>query len=412
MRPRRMTREMRPELPVDSWKPYAVPRSRTRRAGDGVSRARRGVRAHLGDHVRPRGGALGGRRRRLRDRLGGAGGDDMRAPAGRPDRAPGLRYQRGAEPEHARAGARRLDRRLRRRAVHDRGRAALRALLSGLRGPAGPGGGRRALPSRYGRECALALGVALAIAGCGDSSSEAKAIGVRLQKVGSFDSPLFVTAPPGDKRRIFVVEQAGKIKLMRGGKVLPTPFLDITSLVTSGGEQGLLGLAFAPDYARSGLFYVYYTTKDGNQRVVEYHRRSADVADPGSARQVLLMPDQESNHNGGMLLFGPDKLLYIGTGDGGGGGDMHGAHGNAQNLGVLLGKILRIDPRQSGARPYTIPSSNPFVGRSGARGEIYAYGLRNPWRFSFDRKTGDMAIGDVGQGEVEEIDFMRRGKAR
>jgi glucose/arabinose dehydrogenase len=199
---------------------------------------------------------------------------------------------------------------------------------------------------------------------------------------------------------------------MRGGKVLRTPFLDITSLVTSGGEQGLLGLAFAPDYASSGLFYVYYTTKDGNQRVVEYRRRSADVADPGSARQVLLMPDQESNHNGGMLLFGPDKLLYIGTGDGGGGGDMHGAHGNAQNLGVLLGKILRIDPRQSGSRPYTIPSSNPFVGRGGARGEIYAYGLRNPWRFSFDRKTGDMAIGDVGQGEVEEIDFMRRGKAR
>jgi glucose/arabinose dehydrogenase len=199
---------------------------------------------------------------------------------------------------------------------------------------------------------------------------------------------------------------------MRGGRLLSTPFLDITDLVTSGGEQGLLGLAFAPDYAQSGLFYVYYTGKDGNQHVVEYRRRGEDAADPGSARQVLQMADHESNHNGGMLLFGPDKLLYIGTGDGGGGGDQHGAHGNAQNLGVLLGKILRIDPRASGSQPYTVPPSNPFVGRPGARGEIYAYGLRNPWRFSFDRATGDLAIGDVGQGEVEEIDFMRRGKAR
>jgi glucose/arabinose dehydrogenase len=244
------------------------------------------------------------------------------------------------------------------------------------------------------------------------SSAEAKANGVRLQKIGSFDSPVFVTAPPGDTRRLFIVEQAGKIKVMRGGKALSTPFLDITKLVTSGGEQGLLGLAFAPDYAQTGLFYVYYTDKSGDQRVVEYHRRSEDVADPGSARQVLLMQDSESNHNGGMLLFGRDKLLYIGTGDGGGGGDQHGPHGNAQNLGVLLGKILRIDPRMSGSKPYSIPSSNPFVGRGGARGEIYAYGLRNPWRFSFDRKTGDMAIGDVGQGDVEEIDFRRSGRAR
>jgi glucose/arabinose dehydrogenase len=194
--------------------------------------------------------------------------------------------------------------------------------------------------------------------------------------------------------------------------VLSTPFLDVSSKVISGGEQGLLGLAFAPDYAQSGLFYVYYTDSNGDENLIEYHRRTEDVADPGSARQVLFTHDDESNHNGGMLAFGPDKLLYIGTGDGGGGGDQHGSHGNAQNLGVLLGKILRIDPRQSGARPYSVPSSNPFVGRRGARGEIYAYGLRNPWRFAFDRKTGDLAIGDVGQGEIEEIDFMRRGKAR
>src|SRR4051812_42043221 len=406
-----MTREMRPKLSLDSLKPYDVPRSRPCRAGDVVSRARHGLRARIGDHGWARGRPLDGRRGRLRVRIGGAGGDDLRAPAGWPDRPAGHRYQGGAEPEHARAGARRIDRRLSWRAVHDRGRAALRALLSRARGAAGSGGRRRALPARAGREHALALGIAVAIAGCG-GSSEAKATGVRLQKVGAFDSPLYVTAPPGDQRRIFVVEQGGKIKVVGGGKVRSTPFLDITKLVTSGGEQGLLGLAFAPDYAQSGLFYVYYTGKDGNQHVVEYHRTSEDVADPGSARQVLLMQDHESNHNGGMLLFGRDKLLYIGTGDGGGGGDQHGAHGNAQNLGVLLGKILRIDPRKSGSRPYTVPSSNPFAGRSGARGEIYAYGLRNPWRFSFDRNTGDMAIGDVGQGEIEEIDFMRRGKAR
>jgi glucose/arabinose dehydrogenase len=257
--------------------------------------------------------------------------------------------------------------------------------------------------------------VAALLVGCGGSSggsAEAKATGVRRQLVGSFDSPLYVTAPPGDQRRIFVVQQGGQIKVVRGGKVLATPFLDITKLVKSGGEQGLLSLAFAPDYAQSGLFYVYYTDTDGDERVVEYHRRTDDVADPGSARQVLFTRDSESNHNGGLLLFGPDKLLYIGTGDGGGGGDMHGAHGNAQNLGVLLGKILRIDPRESGSRPYSIPSTNPFVGRAGARGEIYAYGLRNPWRFSFDRKTGDLSIGDVGQNEIEEIDFVRKGRGR
>src|SRR3954452_17959481 len=409
---------MRPHLLVDSTEPYDVPTSRASRARDVVSRARHGFRAGFGDHRWARSRAVGGRRGRLRDRLGGAGGDDMRTAAGRPERPLGQRHGGGAEPEPARGGARRDDRRVPRRGVHHRGRAALRALLPGPRGAAGPGRGRRALPPRTRRERALASGVALALAiaaGCGGSSSttaEAKAGGVRLQKIGSFAAPLYVTAPPGDRRRLFVVEQGGKIKVIRGAKVLSTPFLDITKLVTSGGEQGLLGLAFAPDYAKSGLCNVYYTTKDGNQRVVEYHRRSGDVADPGSARQVLLMPDQESNHNGGMLRFGPDRLLYIGTGDGGGGGDQHGAHGNAQNLGVLLGKILRIDPRQSGTQPYGVPSSNPFAGRNDARGEIYAYGLRNPWRFSFDRRTGDLAIGDVGQGAVEEIDFRRRGRAR
>jgi glucose/arabinose dehydrogenase len=235
---------------------------------------------------------------------------------------------------------------------------------------------------------------------------------VRLVKVGQFDAPLYVTAPPGDRRRIFVVQQAGRIIEVRGGKKVGAPFLDITSKVTSGGEQGLLSMAFAPDYAQSGLFYVYYTEKSGTESIWEYHRASADRADPSSARLVLRMQDPEPNHNGGLMIFGPDKLMYVGTGDGGGGDDQHGARGNAQDLGSLLGKILRIDPRQSGSRPYTVPSANPFAGRSGARPEIYAYGLRNPWRFSFDRATGDIAIGDVGQDAVEEIDFERTGKAR
>jgi glucose/arabinose dehydrogenase len=234
----------------------------------------------------------------------------------------------------------------------------------------------------------------------------------RLRLVARFDAPVYVTSPPADPSRLFVVEQAGRVMLVRDGRKLDTPFLDIHSQVTSGGEQGLLSIAFPPDYAGSGRFYVYFTDRSGDQRIVEYRRRDADHADPGSARLVLRMADSESNHNGGLLLFGPDGLMYVGTGDGGGGGDQHGAHGNAQNLGSLLGKILRIDPRASGGRPYSVPASNPFAGRAGARAEIYAYGLRNPWRFSFDRRTGDLVIGDVGQNAFEEIDFARRGKAR
>jgi glucose/arabinose dehydrogenase len=232
----------------------------------------------------------------------------------------------------------------------------------------------------------------------------------RLVRVGGdFASPLYVTAPRGDRRRIFVVEQAGRIMVVRGGSTLSRPFLDIRSLVTAGGEQGLLSVAFPPDYAQSRRFYVYYTDREAQQRVVEYRATSADVADPGSARLVLKMADREGNHNGGQLQFGPDGFMYIGTGDGGGGGDQHGARGNAQNLGSLLGKILRIDPRASGSNAYRVPASNPFSGRPGARAEIYSYGLRNPWRFSFDRRTGDLTIGDVGQNAVEEIDFVRRG---
>jgi glucose/arabinose dehydrogenase len=244
------------------------------------------------------------------------------------------------------------------------------------------------------------------------TTATAAARGVKLVKVGSFEQPLYVTAPPADKRRIFVVGQTGRIDVVRGGRTLPTPFLDLSSQVTAGGEQGLLGLAFAPDYATSGLFYVYFTGKDSKEHLVQFHRKSDDLADPASARTVFIHDDPEPNHNGGQLAFGPDGLLYIGTGDGGGGNDQHGARGNAQNLGSPLGKILRIDPRADGTKPFTAPASNPFVGRAGARPEIYAYGLRNPWRFSFDRANGDLVIGDVGQDAVEEIDFARKGTAR
>jgi len=259
---------------------------------------------------------------------------------------------------------------------------------------------------------ATATPSATAAATATPAPARAAARAPRLRRVGRFDQPVFLTSPPGDARRQFVVEQGGRVFVLRDGRRLDAPFLDLRSLVTSGGEQGLLSLAFAPDYAASGRFYVYYTDNDGDQRVVEYRRASAERADAGSARLVLRMADSESNHNGGLLLFGPDGLLYIGTGDGGGGGDQHGARGNAQNLGSLLGKLLRIDPRASGGRAYRVPRSNPFVNRDGARGEVYAYGLRNPWRFSFDRRTGDLSIGDVGQNAYEEISFVRRGRGR
>jgi len=252
---------------------------------------------------------------------------------------------------------------------------------------------------------ALALVLALSAL---TPAATARAAPVRLVPVGTFASPVYVTAPPGDTGRIFVVQQGGAIAVVHDG--VTSTFADLTARVLTGGERGLLSMAFAPDYARSGLFYVYYTDTDQNQRVVEYRRGRDGAADPGSARLVLEMDDSESNHNGGLLLFGPDRLLYIGTGDGGGGGDLHGPRGNAQNLGSLLGKILRIDPRRSGGRPYSVPRDNPFVGRSGARREIYAYGLRNPWRFSFDRRTRDLIIGDVGQNAWEEIDFAPRSR--
>jgi glucose/arabinose dehydrogenase len=248
----------------------------------------------------------------------------------------------------------------------------------------------------------LALLICLARAG---SAAEGD---LELRPIGTFLNPTYVAAPSGDGSRLFVVEQAGRIRLVRNGTLLTTDVLDITTLVLSGGERGLFSMAFAPDYAESGRFYVYYTARDpeGEVTIAEYRRSSdPDIAEP-TGRIVLSIPHPVyENHNGGQLQFGSDGYLYIATGDGGGGGD---PDRNAQSISSLLGKLLRIDPRQGAAgEPYTIPADNPFVGQAGVRAEIWAYGLRNPWRFSFDRQTGDLTIGDVGQGSREEIDFAQ-----
>jgi glucose/arabinose dehydrogenase len=227
---------------------------------------------------------------------------------------------------------------------------------------------------------------------------------LRLRRVGTFRSPVYVTSPPGDRRRLFVVEQGGRVMIRRDGRTLSRPFLDLTGRISAGGERGLLSLAFAPDYASSGRFYVYYTARDGAIRIVEYRRRGAERARRRSARVVLSVPHPASNHNGGLLLFGPDRMLYAGLGDGGGAGDQP---NNAQNLGTLLGKILRIDPRRRDGRAYRVPRSNPFAGRPGVRGEIFVYGVRNPWRFAFT-PSGDMVVADVGQNEVEEVSVVQQ----
>jgi glucose/arabinose dehydrogenase len=226
--------------------------------------------------------------------------------------------------------------------------------------------------------------------------------GLRLKRIGTFRSPVYVTAPPGDRRRLFVVEQGGRVMIQRRGSTLSQPFLELTGRISAGGERGLLSLAFAPDYASSGRFYVYYTARDGAIRIVEYRRKTRNRAGRGSARVVLSQPHPASNHNGGLVLFGPDRMLYAGLGDGGGGGD---PFNNAQDLGTVLGKIIRVDPRRRGGRPYRIPRTNPFRGQSGARGEVFAYGLRNPWRFAF-MPSGRMVVADVGQNEVEEVSIV------
>ncbi len=229
----------------------------------------------------------------------------------------------------------------------------------------------------------------------------------RLTRVaGGLRDALYVTGAPGQASRLYVVRQSGTIRIMQRGRMLRAPFLNVARQIRSGGEQGLLGLAFHPDYARNGRFYVNFTDTSGDTRVVEYRRARANRARATSARTLLRIPQPFANHNGGHIAFGPDGLLYIATGDGGSAGD---PEGNGQDTSSLLGKILRIDvDRREGGRQYGIPSGNPFA-TTGGRPEIFAYGLRNPWRFSFDRTRGDLWIGDVGQNRVEEIDFLRKG---
>jgi glucose/arabinose dehydrogenase len=246
-------------------------------------------------------------------------------------------------------------------------------------------------------------------AGGGGDAPEASARPVRLLRLGSFDEPTYLTAPGGDSRR-FVVERGGRIVVVKRGRVLREPFLDISNDVQTGGESGLLSMAFPSDYRSSGFLYVYYTDQQGYPTIARFTRSQGnpDRADPSSRRIVMRVPHPRLNHKGGQIQFGPDGLLYAAFGDGGGGGD---PDENAQNLGRILGKMVRIAPRASGG--YSVPRDNPFVNRSGARGEIYAYGLRNPYRFSFDRRTGGLTIGDVGQDAIEEIDHVpgRSGRA-
>jgi glucose/arabinose dehydrogenase len=254
---------------------------------------------------------------------------------------------------------------------------------------------------------ALAVGASPASAGLATGSGSG---GVRLKQVGEFDSPVYVDNVPGSKRLVAVVEQTGRIKLVRGSHVVGHDFLDISRRVQAGGEEGLLSVAFAPDYKQSRRLYVYFTNQDGDNQVEEFKRRkkSKTRANPGSGRTVIAFDHPDfGNHNGGQLQFGPDGLLYAGTGDGGGGSD---PFENAQNPNSLLGKLIRIDPRRAGGAPYGVPNGNPFAGPTPGRDEVFALGLRNPWRFSFDSVTHDIVIGDVGQDDFEEVDYETNAK--
>lgn len=237
---------------------------------------------------------------------------------------------------------------------------------------------------------------------------EASAFTLTLVADG-YTRPLLVTNAGDGSNRLFVVEQTGKIWIIEDGEPVETPFLDVSDLISQDAlnlngysERGLLGLAFDPDYENNARFYINYTDRNGNTVVARYNASDDDpnVADPSTAVTILTQQQPYPNHNGGHMAFGPDGYLYIAMGDGGSGGD---PENRAQNLSTWLGKILRIDVSGDS---YTVPDDNPFVGQSDALPEIWAYGLRNPWRFSFDAETGDLYIADVGQNQYEEVNFQ------
>jgi len=257
----------------------------------------------------------------------------------------------------------------------------------------------------------------LAVAACNDSTAPGdgggplpSGLALKLDPFISsgLTAPVFLTQPLDDGR-IFVVEQPGRIRVIRNGVLQATPFLDITSRVLYSGERGLLSVAFHPQYATNHFFYVYFTTQtNGDIRIERFSATTnPEVADPASSKLILTTAhSSQPNHNGGLLTFGPDGMLYAGLGDGGGGGD---PDGNGQNVNALLGSLLRLDVDHGD--PYAIPSDNPFVGQANHRGEIWAKGLRNPWRYAFDPPTGNLYIADVGQGLHEEVDVVAANKA-
>ncbi|HEY3220338.1 MAG TPA: PQQ-dependent sugar dehydrogenase [Gemmatimonadales bacterium] len=231
-----------------------------------------------------------------------------------------------------------------------------------------------------------------------------------LHHVGNFSGPVYLSAPPADTQRLFVVERGGTVRVLHHDTTQTRPFLDLSGQVQTGYvEQGLLSIAFDPEYATNGRFFVYFNNLNGDIRIVRYTVSSdPDSADETTADTILKVPHPgQTNHNGGQLQFGPDSMLWAGTGDGGGSGD---PNGNAQNKHALLGKLLRLDV--SGASGYTIPADNPFATDTSGAPEVWAYGLRNPWRFSFDRQTGDLYIGDVGQNRYEEVDVSTTSAQR
>ena len=275
---------------------------------------------------------------------------------------------------------------------------ALLLLLAACRGDDSGAGAGSGAPATTGG----AAGTPPATAGPGGDPARVKA---KLVKVADVASPTAMAVRPGDDG-IYVAEKAGRVRYVPRGQTAspaaagPTSVLDVSSLVSTGGEQGLLGLTFDPGGTR---LYINYTDRAGDTQVVEYQFRDGK-ADPATARTLLSVDQPFANHNGGQVAFGPDGKLYVGLGDGGSGGDP----GNrAQNLGALLGKILRIDPAPGpNNKPYSIPGDNPFLERSGAQPEIWAYGLRNPWRFSWDRGNGDFWMADVGENAWEEVNYV------